>query len=764
MATEYIKETELYDTFRDAQKFMAPVFQPLDEFERISRNKPHPGIAKELPKVTDGTLAGLIQETPKRIIQQIPTGKVVSDDDWLNLVAGFILEHEVLPNANAVASLIQKCWTLTSKALTYGAQPVFTQFMQRGEYFGTDFTLPYVKDVLLEPGKLSDRDSCIVFLRSWYLPSQIDGIIAKEEMLQKNAKDRGEKYTSPWNLTKLAALKDEKSQKDQQSMTAFERANNQMNNGFIEIVHCFQEGIGAYFYSFSPRTKETVRRKVNKDPRGKIPISYMYANIDMSNPLGRGSVELSGGMQNLLDSEVQSYQYMRALLMNPPLEVHGNVNTAAFKYAPKAIWKLGADPQNSVKPVQLSTSSLESFPNNYGLIKSQILQLNAGGGDTTTSADSGNVSSKTPQGVKLAEAKLGVSDNYMRKNFEDCFEEVCETMINLWFAERSGVQELQLDDDTAAKLKELQPDAVNDKNVIRIDYDTETPKLKFKVDASTSSMKDDADERDRLIELLDLSGKYPQIAQLMGQDGTTELINRIIVKSGVEDPEKIMPKPADNQQQTDAQGNPIPQDPNVPQDPNTPQGQPGGVDPQQIMQQVDQLIQQRMQEAKSGAQPKAISESIKWTTADFTPNELAQVKKEGGIEPDPTAPTPASVTHAVDTTSKIASMDPNHPQNQPDPNAQPPAGGQGAQDGQNGTPDTQDAPQPGDVQADPGNASVQGLTPDDTMLIEELRKRGYDDSQIGEAIAMLQHNTPIDEILKVLHPQQQPQPVGAPNG
>ena len=742
MGTDYIKETDVIDAYEAAKKAMAPIFQPLDEFERIARNKPHPGIAKELPKVTDGTLASLIQETPKRIIQQIPTGKVVSDDDWLNLVAGFILEHEILPNANSVAALIQKCWTMTSKALIYGAQPVFTQFIQRGEYFGTDFTLPYVKDVLLEPGKLSDRDSCVIFLRSWFTDSQIDAIIYKEKMLAKNAKERGEKYDSPWDLSKLAKLKDEKGQKDQAAMTPFERNNAQTNtDGFIEIIHCFQEGIGAQFYSFSPRTKEIVRRKVNKDPRGKIPISYMYANIDLSNPLGRGSVELSGGMQNLLDSEVQSYQYMRALLMNPPLEVHGNVNTAAFKYAPKAVWKLGADPQNSVKPVQLSTSSLESFPNNYGLIKSQILQLNAGGGDTSTSADTGNDSSKTPQGVKLAQMKLGVSDNYMRKNFEDCFEEVCETLVNLWFAERSGVQLLQLDDDTAVKLKKIAPDSVNEKNQIRIDYDTETPKLKFQVDASTSSMKDDADERDRLVELLDLSQKYPALADLMGPDGTKELVNRIIIKSGVEDPEKIMPKPADTNQ-VDESGNPVPGG-----DPNAQGGAQPQVDPNQIMQAVSQMVDEKLK-----TQSRPISESIKWATSDFTPAELQQLKKQAGINPDPVGtPTPAAVTHAVDNTAKIASMDPNHPQNQPTPPAE-------ANPNESENPaETQGEPQP-------ENGSVQGLGPDDTMLIEELKKRGYDDSQIGEAVAMLQHDTPIDQILNVLHPQQQPQPAGAVNG
>ena len=168
MAYDYIKEDNLKQIYDDHVSYMSTLFAPFEEFERIARNRPYPGIAKGLPRVTDGTLSGLIQEQPKRIIQQIPTGSVNSKDDWLDIMAGYIFEHEILPNANLQAALIQKCWAMASKVLTYGAQPVYVQFVNRGDYIGTDFSLPYVKDVLLEPGKLSDKDSNCILMRSWY--------------------------------------------------------------------------------------------------------------------------------------------------------------------------------------------------------------------------------------------------------------------------------------------------------------------------------------------------------------------------------------------------------------------------------------------------------------------------------------------------------------------------------------------------------------------------------------------------------------------
>jgi hypothetical protein len=560
MAFAFLEPKDLNQTYKDAKKYMEPVFEPLDEYERIARNKPHPGIAKELPKVTDGTLAALIQEQPKRVIQQIPTAKVESKDPWLDVVASFIFEQEILRNSDYQAALIQKCWAGLSKALTYGSQPALVQFLNRGDYFGTDFSLPYIKDVILEPGKLSDRDSNFMFLKAWYTERQIDTIIAKEQMLAQKAKGRNEKYDGMWDLAKLAEAKDKKKTKDAKSLTPNERSRNGELPGVIEIVHAFQRGAGAEFYSFSPdldSPNNIVRRKVNKDPRGMIPIHYLYMNVDLSNPIGRGAVEISGGMQNLLDSEVQSYQYMRALMMNPPIMKWGDVMKSTLKYAPNAIWDMGTNTQNKVEVAQLESASLQQFPTNYGLIKSQILNLNSST-DTSVSSDSGNPGfSKTPQGVKTNEARLGISDNYMRRQYEDWFQEIGETELNLYFAERSGTQELQLDQETAAKLGALQPGAVNEQGQIRVNYDSETKKLQLKVDPTSSSVKDNQEQFQALSEMIQQVGADPLIVFRMAQAGYNfnlgEAYREMYSTLGIKNLPKIIKEMTEQEKQQAAQ-------------------------------------------------------------------------------------------------------------------------------------------------------------------------------------------------------------------
>lgn len=763
MAYNYLKEEDLKKTYDEHQSYMAPLFQPLDEFERIARNRPHPGIAKGLPRVTDGTLAALIQEQPKRIIQQIPTGKVKARDDWLELIAGWIFENEILPNSSAQAALIQKCWALTSKVLTYGSQPVYVQFLNKGDYVGTDFTLPYIKDVFLEPGKLSDKDSNCIFMRAWYRPADLQRIIDRENFLKQRASQRGEKYESTWDLNVIqeAINKHIEKEKQQDSQTPNEREKNTKSE-VIELVHAFQRGIGLNFYSFFPDLPENeniARRWANPDPRGQIPIHFMYASVDLSNPLGRGSVELSGGMQNLLDSEVQSYQYMRALLMNPPLEIRGNVRSSIIKYAPAAHWKLGTDPNASVKPVELSTSSLESFPSNYGLIKSQILNLNSST-DTSVSADVGNPGfSKTPAGVKAQQSKLGISDNYMRKQFESCFEDVAETEINLYFANRHGVQEFQLDDDTAEKVRKLDPESVSDDNKIRIDFDTITPALKFEVDASTSSLKDDAEERDRLIELLDIAGKYPAFADLLGQDGMKNLINRIVIKSGVEDPEKIMG--SDEEEIDPSTGQPIPKQNDQ------------KVTPEMVQQMVAEGIQQAMAEkgqdditkallGKFDTLPedskKAILEQLGIPSNELSPKQQELNIKKVDVAGNQAGPSDVELDQQDATREQSALQAIEKKEKAPDSESKTETKSEMPENAPEQQPEQQmqgemsmEQPQ----QPEPLDNLTPELDEDDKILIAALQERGFSNEQIGMAIAMLKDGASPEEVLTALTQEAQ---------
>lgn len=535
---EYLKPDTVVEVFRSSRQYTEGLSDNFPEYERLARNKPHDSIPKEYPKTTDGTTASIIRKTPHRIIQQLPTGKVRSvTDDWLSVIASFVYTHKIIPQANEGYALLQKCWNVVERFLTFGFCPTYVPFVNHYGYFCTDLRLPYWGDIFIQPGKLSDADSNYIFMRSWWKTKDIEALIASQSKLDPKSRT--------WDIAALKQVKDLVATKDEKAKTPVERDKNIDSKGGVELITGFQRGVGAKFYTFHVNSNTIVRTKINKDPRGEIPIAFAYGDIDGSNPFGRSIIDLVGGMQNLMDAEVQMYQYNRALQLNPPLLKRGNFNKNQVVFAPNRIIDLGSNPDAMVEPLKLDTAALANFPNNYGLMKSQLLNLLASP-DTSISAEVGNPGfSKTPQGVEASRANLNIDDNYVRKQFETWFERWSETAINLYFAERTGIEELQLDKRTADELRKLSlegkfdPSLLSEDNRVRIDYNTATEQLKFEVDASTSKKLDELAQLQSFEGIASLLDKNKFLQGLVPQEKQLGLWNSIIMNSGIQDPTEL---------------------------------------------------------------------------------------------------------------------------------------------------------------------------------------------------------------------------------
>lgn len=546
MSYSYLTKDNIFDRYTTAKQYTDSLTDPFPEYSRLAANRPSPNIDKQYPKTTDGTTASIIRKTPHRVIQQVPTGVVKSDtEDWLSVVASFVYTNKIIPSANDEYALITKCWNIVEKAMTYGAYPGYVPFVEHGGYFCTDLTLPFWGDVFFQKGKKSDSDSKFLFMRSWWQPEDIDSLIDREQKLKKAASERGEKYESTWDIKELERVKNMLTAKDDKAMTEAEKKKNGVNDGAIEIITGFQRGVGAEFITFHQNSKAILRVKKNKDPRGEIPLNFMYMDIDGSNPWGRGVVDLVGSLQNLIDGDMQMYQFNRALMLAPPMIKRGNWNKTKAKLAPNVLIDLGVGEGNSLDTLKIDTTAIANYPNLYGLQKSQLLNLMASP-DTSISSDVGNPGfSKTPAGINQQESNISVDDNYVRKMFESWFENWSETAINLYFAERSGIEELQLDDDTADQLRKLAAEGkfdiemLGDDNKITIDYDTATPALKFEVDASTSKIQDDNKQLEALTGLSKVVDGSPTLQQLVPMDKKVGLWNALVSASGVEDPEDL---------------------------------------------------------------------------------------------------------------------------------------------------------------------------------------------------------------------------------
>lgn len=622
----YLDKKTLGDEYEETKDHHRRYFDYFDEYERLARNIPSDKIAKNLPKVTDGTLAAIVQEQPKRIIQQIPTGSVNCEDyPLLAEVAGYVLANELLPQANTQGSVLQKSWIMANKALIYGMQASYTFFSQTAGRFHTDFIIPYIKDILIEKGKVYGPDSNKLFMRSWYTKSDLKRIIEEEDRLSKQDKS----YKSTWDLKKLAQLQTFGDTKENEDKTPFEREKG-ISHGGIEIIHCFQNGIANPFYSYAPamgkknESGEIIREWTNPDPRGKMPIDFMYCNVDLSNPYGRGAVEISGGVQNLIDHQMVMFQFMTTLMAAPPLQVWGNLNRSTLKYEPNAIWDMGAQQSSRADPLNISNSSINNFPTNYGLLKSQILNINSSL-DSSVSAESGNPGfSKTPAGIQNNQQRLSISDNYLRKQFEKWFSDMSETSINIFFSEMEGNGELVVPED---KLAKLTPEALKEyldpkTDKIRIPYsDISETVFKFEVDASSSEVKDKSDNAEKLTELLRIAQnilsdeqKYrlvKQIGKEVGAEGIDEIFPDINSLAGREEQQaQAMQQMTNSGQETALVGKQVP---------NSPEAQPQNI-------QAGQTLQASAQQPVPQAQEPSMVEQL--LAMGYSEDEINQVLGE----------------------------------------------------------------------------------------------------------------------------------------
>lgn len=706
----FITPQNIFSQWQKSKTYTDQITKPFPEFQRIARNEPYTTSDPAYPNVTDGTTASIVQKTPKRVVQQLPSGRVVTDDEgWLGIVADFIYTHKIIPYANEDYGVLEKSHLVIENGLTYGSCVTYAPFLNHEGYFCPDMTLPYWGDVYLQKGKKSGRSCKYVFIRSWWQKEDIDALIKSEKQLAAQAGKRKEKYEATWDTEALSKVME--SAKDSQAQTPVEKERGVDNNA-VELVTAFQIGVKAKFYTMNPATSTIVRTKVNKDPRGKMPLDWFYGDIDGTNPLGRGIVELIGGLQNLIDSDMQAYQYNRALALQPPVVKYGNVGN--FSFAPNAVLDASSDPTAKIVPLTVDTSALINYPALYGLQKSQLLNL-VNSPDTSISSQVGNPSfSKTSQGVQAQQAVISVDDNAVEKSFERWFEDWSETAINLYFAERTGVEELQLDKETAARLRELptfDQTLLNDKNQILVDYDTDTPILKFKVDPSTTSIKDSVAQVADATNLLDMVMKYPMLNSSFGGPIDIDVLaRRIVVNSGIDDPEQVAPEPTAAQKQA----------------------------------------KQEAKDHPNAFSPMFDKPSIRMNYPDLPPAAQVQLLANAGIQ----------VTEEDVLQGPVA--DPNvrgifNPF--ADPNTLLPGMAQSTQ-GPNGQPivqPTQPAtqssaqvptaiPPPNPLQPAP----QPQLPPEDLQLIAQLRQRGTPDNVISQVISSLNQGVPVQEVIKQL--------------
>lgn len=565
----FIDPTDIKPLYEQAKTESKIWKEDYPQYERLMDNGLMEGLDENLPEVNDGSLAAALFKLPKRVVSKKLSGTVSAldrDEAWLSELANLQWRNEIIPYANTQAPFIRKWKDAVRKAAGYGGVPLITIFIERDGKRTTDFIVAQPHDVRLEPGKVSDCDSDVLFWDVYYTKTQLRSMIdeAKLELDEAKADKTAESYNK-WDIEALEKIYESGAKESRTGVDSPTQLDNKVKPEGFKFVVVVQRGVDAPFYMYHSGEDVPVRTWTNPDPTGDVPIHYLYCYQDLVNPYGIGIVKLAGGTQNVLDYMRQADVLATQIGLRPPVALEGNTDDTDFDsivYAQDAVWELGGATLNRQ---ELADGVYQALPGRVQMYQASLQKLIPTGDTSLSMSQSGDTTqSKTPAGVKLAAANLSIDDEDFKDNLYETYAVVAKSMINTHFANMEGEDLLKLTDDEReilikAGLTFPQGEDGEMSNQLEIEWDTVRAKFDFVVDPEVDKTADDATKLEGLVKVAELVASDPNITAELASVGKKlnkgELFSEIIKLTS--DNDKIISDISPDEQQLGPDGQPI---------------------------------------------------------------------------------------------------------------------------------------------------------------------------------------------------------------
>lgn len=518
----YLKDVQkIYKVYEQAVTEGRVWKRDYPEFERLMDNGLLDDLDENLPEVNDGSLAAALFKLPKRIVNTDLKGRakaVNRDEAWLTEIANMQWENEIIPNANSQAPFHRKWKDAVRKSAGYGGIPLITLFVERGNYTGADFIVAQAGDVHLEPGKVSDNDSDVIFWDVYFTELQLKDML---KQAQSEVKDKKSDGYNKWDIAALKEILADKNAGEEERPTEDEhkgRSGKSVTKGGYHFCIVFQRGVDSPFYMFYKSGKKKIREWTNPDPTGDLPVHYLYCYQDFINPYGIGIVKLAGGTQNVLDYMRQADVLATQIGVRPPINIAGNTDRTdldSIVYAQDQQWITG---DAVVKREEISNQVYQALPNRIAMYKTSLNQL-LPMGDTSIAASAGDPQySKTPAGVKFQAANLSIDDEDFKDNLYMTYAAVAKSMINYHFANMQGNDLMKLDDEQRDILDKAGiPFPIDEEgepsNQLEIAWDEARAEFDFSVDPEQDKAKDDEKRLEGLLKVAEFKASDPMFDQ-----------------------------------------------------------------------------------------------------------------------------------------------------------------------------------------------------------------------------------------------------------
>lgn len=522
----FFEQDELKGLYQQAKDESYQWRRDYNEFERLADNELIDDLDETLPEVNDGSLSAALFKLPKRIVNSDLKGRFKSEDEaWITELANIYWENKIIPGVDYKASWSRKWKDATRKAAIYGSQPIISLLVDDGNGgVKPDIDIPYVTDVRLEPGKVSDQDSDIVFWDVYYTRKQVRDLI---EQAKKEAKTNPQDGYNKWDVKALQAIYDGKMDGEERDANEDhqDKQGKSVTKGGIKFCIAFQRGVKAPFYMYHHATDAVVREWENPDPTGDIPVKYLYCYQDFNNPYGTGIVKLAGGTQNVLDELRRLHVLATQIGIRPPKKIKGNedeVDEDSLIYAQDQPWYVG---NADVEPVEMANGIYQQLAATVSMYKTSLMEIVPTGDTSIAGGDSGDPNySKTPAGVKYQQQQQSVDDEDFKDNLYQTYESVAENLINITFANMQGSDLLKLTDEEREILAKSGLEFPLDEtgtptNELELIWDEVRTTFKFEMEAEEDKNKADDQEVENMVRALELRSSDPNFDMAMQLSG-----------------------------------------------------------------------------------------------------------------------------------------------------------------------------------------------------------------------------------------------------
>ena len=544
------KISEEYSTDKDSIQNIVDTF---DEKESMLISKVEDSMSFK-SKVTDSRLSTIIWERAGRVMGQLPSGMVKAlsvKDKGKSMLMDIILQRYIQPNANSQYSHLTKLrmWDLYS--MVYGVMPMMYDYRIDDDYVGPDCWLIPIRNWIPQRGKTSiqDSDYCHVetFVSVRWLQNKLDSKVG----------DWDKKSLKEIIVSAKEGSKAQKESRDESYVENERQQDYQTTKGKssqVKIVTRYEAGKDGHWIMFCPDYDNKVIRDIpNPHKNSKIPVVLKYCFPLVDSIYGLGDFERGKTLQYAMDSLINLYLDGVKMSVFPPTIMNPNgIVASSVKYSPGARWLENIP--NSIRPYNTNPQGLSTFQSTYQFLIGSILNQN---GTTDTAASSDSTSDpgfgKTPQALKLLQARENTRDNWDRFMMEQAVEELYDGFVNLVATKQPKPINLDLFDDEIDLIKAVHPDVEEilresesgNYALLTISKDNiGDTQYKYYIDANSTNRKDDTAQSEALTNLLVVVSKIPGLSQELAKDGLKynvgEHIKRIFATSGVEGYDKIL--------------------------------------------------------------------------------------------------------------------------------------------------------------------------------------------------------------------------------